>query len=44
MYKCSKCKKQIGKKIPQAKIRYYKSDGNIKSEIKVCFSCKLKEK
>ena len=44
MYKCDKCKKQIGKKIPQAKIIHYKSDGNIKSEEKVCFPCKDKSK
>ncbi len=40
MYKCEKCKRQIEKKIPQAKIRYYRKDGKISSEKKVCFDCK----
>lgn len=49
-YKCSKCKKQIKKKIPQTKILKYRKiklrDGRTRKQIiseeKVCFNCSKK--
>lgn len=43
MYICERCKGQVEKRIPVAKIRHYKEDGNIEMEEKVCFYCKHKE-
>lgn len=42
MYKCEKCKTQVEKKIPQAKIPHYRGDGSIEFEEMVCFACKFK--
>lgn len=42
MYKCKKCKGQSGLGEPQAKINYYRKDGSIEKEDRVCFYCKNK--
>jgi len=45
MYRCERCKKNIGPKIRQEKIvvEYKPDEKNIEKEIMVCLECKEKE-
>lgn len=42
MYKCKKCRGQSPPGMPQSKISYYREDGTIEKEDKVCYVCSKK--